>query len=460
MSASGAGTMAFGKFPRCATQAVRTRRQRRSYQRVSVLLQDIEAAYGQCVSVLTVGRWFAVIRIMRKVSDMTASKATDTSSKERSGDPPLSGITVLELAGVGPAPFGVMLLADLGADVIRVDRVTDTPEEQLMRPLSRGRRSIGVDIGSERGRDIVLSLAERSDVFVEPFRAGVAERLGLGPTTVHDLNPRLVYVRMSGYGQHGPLAKRAGHDINYLSITGALHAIGRPHTPPPPPLNIVADFAGGGLYLAVGVMAALIARERDGVGEVVDVAMVDGVASLTTIFHGLISQGSWTSERGTNLLDGGAPFYDTYATSDGRYVAVGAIEPEFYERLLHTLGLDPTQYPQQDRTLWPLLRHQLAMRFASRTREEWDKAFAGMDACVSPVLSLVEAPLHEHNVARGAFRTIGGTKVPAPAPRLSRCGATSGIAAPARGAHTDEVLTSLGIGLETIGDLRKDRVVG
>lgn len=361
---------------------------------------------------------------------------------------PLAGTTIVEVAAIGPAPFGVMLLADLGAEVIRVDRassVEDPQQEAAMAGLSRGRRSVAVDLKHPDGLDVLLRLAGAADVLVEGFRPGVAERLGFGPDICLERNPRLVYARMTGWGQEGPLAERAGHDIDYAAVAGALHPVGRPGEPPAPPLNYLADFGGGGAYLAIGVAAALFERERSGRGQVVDAAMVDGAASLTAFFHGLLDMGAWTTERGSNLLDGAAPFYDTYATADGGYIAVGCLEPRFYAEFLERLDLDPGEWPQFDRDRWPEQKRRLAELFASEPREHWEERFAGSDACVAPVLALDEAPEHPHNTARGAFVEVDGATQPAPAPRFSRTPGEAGDPAPDPGDHTDDIVAELGL---------------
>ncbi|HEX9887844.1 MAG TPA: CaiB/BaiF CoA-transferase family protein [Nitriliruptorales bacterium] len=374
---------------------------------------------------------------------------------------PLDGITVLELAAIGPAPFGVMLLADLGAQVIRVDRIAaargNPGSEASMHGLNRGRRSVGVDLKSDQGTQVVLDLVERCDVLVEGMRPGVAERLGVGPEPCFERNPALIYARMTGWGQEGPLADQAGHDIDYAAISGALHPIGRADSPPPPPLNLLSDFAGGGSYLALGVVAALFERVTSGQGQVIDAAMVDGTVNLTAFVHGLLGLGMWTTERQANLLDGGSPFYDTYACSDGRYIAVGAIEPQFYAALLDGLGLDPDEVPQHDHARQ---RERFTALFASRTRDEWAEHFAGTDACVAPVLSLEEAREHPHNVARGLFTQVeGGGVQPAPAPRFSRTPLRADRPVPAYGAHTDEVLGELGYAPAHIASLRASGAV-
>lgn len=357
---------------------------------------------------------------------------------------PLDGMRVLELAGLGAAPFGCMVLADLGADVLRVDRPGGTwPGADTM---GRGRRSVEVDLKDPDGVALVLDLAERADVLVESFRPGVAERLGVGPDRCLERNPRLVYARLSGWGQEGPLADAAGHDIDYIAVAGALDPIGRSGGAPVPPLNLVGDFGGGGMLLCVGVLAALYERERSGRGQVVDAAMVDGAALLTTMFHVLRAAGMWRDERGSNLLDGGAPYYDVYETSDGRHVAVGALEPEFYARLVETVGLDPADLPpRDDPASWPRLRERLAGVFRQRTRDEWVRRFEDVDACVAPVLSLGEAPSHPHHAARGTFVDVGGVVQPAPAPRFSRTPAGVPAPPPRLGEGAADALTDWGV---------------
>jgi alpha-methylacyl-CoA racemase len=307
---------------------------------------------------------------------------------------PLHGIRVIEIASLAPAPFGCMVLADLGAQVLRVERAeacqADAPVPAD--PLARGRTSIGLNLKDPAGVELLLRLTEQADVLVEGFRPGVAERLGFGPDACLRRNPALVFARMTGWGQHGPLARRAGHDIDYIAVSSALHPIGRAGQRPVPPLNLVGDFGGGGMLLALGVLAALVERHRSGQGQVIDAAMVDGSALLTAFLYGLRARGAWQDERGANILDGGAPFYDTYQTADGEFVAVGALEPQFYARLLEGLGLADAGLPAQlDRAGWPALRERFAAVFASRTRDEWTETFAGTDACVAPVLSAAEA---------------------------------------------------------------------
>jgi alpha-methylacyl-CoA racemase len=336
---------------------------------------------------------------------------------------PLAGVRVLELAGIGPGTHAAMLLADLGADVLRVERPAGglrlLPAEKDH--LLRGRRSVAADLKDPDQRDTVLRLVDRADVLIEGYRPGTTERLGVGPDACLARNPRLVYARMTGWGQDGPLADRAGHDINYLSLTGALHAIRAGDGKPVPPLNLLGDFGGGSLYLVTGVLAALLERNRSGRGQVLDVSIVDGVSSLLQMIWALRGQGGWQDEPGTNLLDSGAPFYDTYRCADGGWVAVGALEPAFYAQLLAGLALEPAELPaQHDRGRWPELRSRLAERFATRTQSAWEKIFAGTDACVTPVLSFTEAAEHPHLIARGTLPERHGVVQAAAAPRFSR----------------------------------------
>jgi alpha-methylacyl-CoA racemase len=335
---------------------------------------------------------------------------------------PLAGLRVVELAGIGPGPFAAMHLADLGADVVRVDRpgpvspITGDPRLNL---LNRGKRSVAVDLKHAKGPEVVLALAERADVLIEGWRPGVAERLGVGPEHVWVRNPKLVYGRMTGWGQEGPLAHSAGHDIDYIGVAGALHPIGRAGGPPQVPINLVGDFGGGSLYLVVGILAALHEAASTGRGQVVDAAIVDGAAHLTTMVHSLMAGGRWTPTRGANLLDTGAPFYDVYETADGGHMAVGALEPQFFAELVRLLGLDGPDFPTQyELHRWPEMRERIAAVFASRTREEWTKVFGGTDACVAPVLSVAEAPHDPHLVARGTYEERDGVVQPAPAPRF------------------------------------------
>ncbi|MFT2014464.1 CaiB/BaiF CoA transferase family protein [Streptomyces sp. 796.1] len=335
---------------------------------------------------------------------------------------PLTGVRVVELAGIGPGPYAAMVLADLGADVVRVDRPTGpvlgiVPAHDL---TNRNKRSVTVDLKSDRGPHTVLDLVERADVLIEGMRPGVAERLGVGPDACLARNPRLVYGRMTGWGQHGPLAPRAGHDIGYLATTGVLGMIGAPDAPPAIPANLLGDYAGGSLYLVIGVLAALQhARTPGGTGQVVDAAIVDGAAHLSTMIHGMLAAGAWQDHRGVNLLDGGCPFYGVYETADGGYMAVGALEPQFYAEFTNLIGIADQAPGQGDTTRWEELRAQVAARFKTRTRQEWTEVFEPSDACVAPVLSLREAPTHPHLAARGTFTDHAGVVQPAPAPRFS-----------------------------------------
>ena len=375
---------------------------------------------------------------------------------------PLNGVRVIEIASLAPGPFGCMILADLGADVVRVDRAGggDGLDLRPAGPLARSRRSIALNLKDPAGIDVLLRLTDTADVLVEAFRPGVAERLGFGPQVCAGRNPRLIYARMTGWGQHGPLASTAGHDINYIAVAGSLDPIGRAGERPVPPLNLVGDFGGGGMLLAVGVLAALLERERSGLGQVVDVAMVDGSALLASFLYGLRAAGGWRDERGTNLLDGGAPFYDTYRTADGRHMAVGALEPKFYAELLAGLGLDPAGLPAQyDRSGWPVLRAALTAAFGGRTQAEWAAVFDGSDACVAPVVSPADAPDHPHNAARGTFVDVGGLIQPAPAPRFSRTPAGPPAPPQAAGASTAEVMASLGFTDQQITRLRDQGAV-
>jgi len=378
---------------------------------------------------------------------------------------PLEGVRVVEIAALGPAPMCCMLLSDLGADVVRVDRVGSAlelfPAPAKFQVLNRGRRSVGLDLKSPVGLAAALRLVEKADVLIEGFRPGVAERLGLGPAPCHAKNPRLVYGRMTGWGQEGPLADTAGHDIDYLALTGALHAIGRADGAPVIPLNLVADFGGGALYLAVGVLGALVERQRSGLGQVVDAAMVDGAAHLTTLVHGLMATGAWRDERGVNVLDGGAPFYDVYQAKDGKYLAVGALEPRFFATLVNLLDLPAEDRARQhDPSTWPLLRGAIAGRIAEKTRDEWCAIFDRSDACVAPVLSFAEAKEHPHLRARGTFVEIDGVVQPAPAPRFSRTPSTTPHVAHEPGADTAAALLDWGFTAEELATLRATGAAG
>lgn len=371
---------------------------------------------------------------------------------------PLEGYRVIELAGLGPAPYACMLLAEAGADVLRLGRIAPGALPAAARDdlLARSRPSVGIDLKRPEAVELILDLVARSDALIEGFRPGVAERLGLGPEECWARNARLVYGRMTGWGQEGPLAARAGHDIDYLALSGALWPIGRQGERPVPPLNLVGDFGGGGMLLAFGVVAALLDVQRSGEGQVVDAAMVDGAASLTTMLHGLLHQGAWERERGTNLLDSGAPFYEVYETADGKYVAVGAIEPPFYAALLEGLGLSDDELgPQLDRARWPATKVRFASVFKQRTQAQWNEAFGGTDACVAPVLAPWEAPGHPHNAARATFVTRDGVVQPAPVPRFSR---TASEVREAPGSL--EALGAWGVGEDAARDLVEAGVLG
>jgi alpha-methylacyl-CoA racemase len=362
---------------------------------------------------------------------------------------PLHGLRVIEMAGIGPAPLACMLLADLGADVVRVDRLEPSGLGLAMAPRhdinARGRRSVALNLKSAAGREAVLRLLARADVLVEGFRPGVMEKLGLGPDACHALNQRLVYGRMTGFGQTGPLAAAAGHDLNYIALTGVLDAIGPAGGAPLPPLNLVGDYGGGALYLAFGVLAALFERQQSGQGQVVDAAMVDGAASLAAVFFGLKAAGNWAGPRGTNLLDGGAPFYATYATADGRYISLAALEPKFFAQLAKALGLEQRFVARQyDQRLWPELRRAIGDAVLQHSRDEWCRRLEGSDACFAPVLTFDEAPAHAHATARQSFVSVDGVVQPAPAPRFGRTPAGLPRPAPQSGEHTAQVLQEAG----------------
>lgn len=373
---------------------------------------------------------------------------------------PLDDITILEFAALGPVPFAGMVLAGLGADVIRIDRpggpVTPDP---MIGAVGRGKRSIALNLKDPAAVEIVRRLARRADALIEGFRPGVMERLGLGPDGCHHANPKFVYGRMTGWGDDGPFASMAGHDLNYVGLSGALHPIGEPDRIALP-LNYVADFGGGAMFLVAGVLAALLDRDRAG-GTVVEAAMVDGAALLASPIYEMLATGLWEDRRGVNLLDGSAPFYTTYATADGAWMAVAPLEPHFYAELLERLGLEPSELPAQyDRAAWPELRRRFAARFAERTRSEWEAIFDGTDACVTPVLSLSEAPKHPHNAARGIFGGPEGHQLPTPSPRVGGLPPRELPEPPEPGAHTDELLTGLGYDADAIDRFRATGVVG
>ncbi len=367
---------------------------------------------------------------------------------------PLSGLKVLELAGIGPSPYACMLLADLGAEILRLERGnSEAPDDSHWDLLTRSRPSVAVDLKNPAGRDLVLELAEQADVLIEGFRPGVAERLGLGPDDLAARNSRLVYGRMTGWGQDGPLAQRAGHDINYIALAGALWPIGREGERPVPPLNLVGDFGGGGMLLAFGVLAAVYSAQATGQGQVVDAAMIDGAASLMTMTHSFLNSGLWQEERGTNLLDTGAHFYEVYETSDQKYMAVGAIEKKFYQELLKGLQLSEDELPNQmDRSQWRAMKERFAALFAEKTRDEWTAIFEDVDACVTPVLSPSEAGDHRHMKARRVIE--GAIPQPQPAPRFSKTPGAISRAPMTPGSGTSEGLAAWGIPAERITTLR------
>ena len=356
---------------------------------------------------------------------------------------PLKGLRVVELAGIGPGPHAAMILGDLGADVVRVERPgkrSGNPTKASSHVL-RNRRSVAADLKTEEDRDLVLRLIAKADVLIEGYRPGVTERLGLGPEDCAKVNDRLVYARMTGWGQSGPRSRQAGHDINYISLNGVLHAVGRAGERPVPPLNLVGDFGGGSMFLLVGILAALWERERSGKGQVVDAAMVDGSSVLATMMWALRHMGLWSDARGTNMLDTGAPYYDTYECADGRYVAVGSIEPQFYAELIDKLGLEPAELPgQNDVARWPELRARLTETFAAHDRDHWAEVFANSDACVTPVLSFGEVETESHNTERDTFYRENGSLFPAPAPRFSRTVPTQPTPPGVPGADTEAVL--------------------
>ncbi|MBU2548206.1 MAG: CoA transferase [Proteobacteria bacterium] len=375
---------------------------------------------------------------------------------------PLQGFKIIEFAGIGPGPFCAMMLADMGADVIRLERKTKPKSDRDPRTeiLHRGRRSVAMDLKNARAIEAVLKMIEGADAILEGFRPGVMERLGLGPDVCLARNPRLVYGRMTGWGQDGPLAQAAGHDINYIAITGALHSIGRTDQTPVPPLNLVGDFGGGGMLLAFGMACALCETQRSGRGQVVDAAMVDGASALMAMFYGFRAAGMWSDRRGTNHLDGGSHYYDTYECRDGRYISIGSIEPQFYALLLEKAGLDDPDFQvQSDRERWARLKEKLVALFKTRTRDEWCEIMEGTDVCFGPVLTLEEAPNHPHNAARKTFIDLDGVVQPAPAPRFSRTVPQVQGPPPAHGQHTRSALADWGFDPLEIEDLAQAGVI-
>ena len=379
---------------------------------------------------------------------------------------PLQGLKIVEMVGIGPAPFCAMLFADMGAEVIRIDRYNSGAGGDVGQPgtrfdvTARGRRSLAIDLKKASAADTVLQLIDQADVLIEGFRPGVMERLGLGPEVCLPRNPKLVYGRMTGWGQHGPLANAAGHDINYIALTGALHAIGRSGEPPVVPLNYIGDFGGGAMLLAFGILCALTKSRSSGVGQVVDAAMTDGAALLSSMMYGMKAADSWSNQRGENLLDGGAHFYGTYACADGKYVAIGSIEPQFYALLMQLSGVDDPAFKEQmDARSWPMLKYRLTDVFLTKTRAEWCSLMEGTDVCFAPVLDWDEAPQHPHNVARETFIKVDGVTQPAPAPRFSRTPPVMPDAPAAPGAHSEAILRDWGISTETINRLKDGKVI-
>ena len=372
---------------------------------------------------------------------------------------PLDGLRVVELEGLGPAPFCGMMLADMGAEVISVTR-RSAAGSRAAQISERGKKTIALNLKHPDGVAAVLDLCAGADILIEGFRPGVAERLGIGPEACAARNPKLVYGRMTGWGQTGPLAGAAGHDINYISLSGALHAIGRAGERPVPPLNLVGDFGGGGMFLAFGLMCAVFEAQRSGKGQVVDVSMVDGSAALMHMMYQFMAMGAWRDERGVNMLDGAAHFYDTFETADGKYVSIGSIEPQFYALLVRLAGLDAAEFaPQNDPAQWPALKQKLAAVIRRRTRDEWCAIMEGTDVCFAPVLSMTEAPHHPHNVARGTYIEVEGVTQPAPAPRFSRTATAVPAAAAPAGSDTAAVLAAIGYAPERIAALRDAGVV-
>ncbi len=376
---------------------------------------------------------------------------------------PLSGKRIIEIAGIGPGPFCAMILADLGAEVIRVDRASSVPDEFPDAPsldlLNRGRDSIAVDLKKEKGIETVLRLVEKSDALIEGFRPGVAERLGIGPDVCLERNSRLIYGRMTGWGQQGSYSTMAGHDINYIALSGVLGLIGREDQGPVPPVNLIGDFGGGGMLLALGVCAALVETSQSGKGQIIDAAMTDGSALLATMVHSFTAMGIW-GERGTNMLDTGAPFYDVYECADGQYISLGSIEPQFYAELMRLTEFDQEEIPKQmDRARWGEMKERMAEKILTKTREEWEELMEGTDVCFAPVLSIQEAYAHQHNQERQTFVEIAGVMQPAPAPRFSRTPGEISAPPPHPGQHTEQVLTRLGFTGEEISTLKEQNAI-
>lgn len=373
---------------------------------------------------------------------------------------PLQGMRILEMAGIGPGPFCAMMLSDMGAEVIRIDRLDQKGAGNSANVLNRGRRSIALDLKNPAAVETVLKLVDKADALIEGFRPGVMERLGLGPEVCLDRNPRLVFGRMTGWGQSGPLSQAAGHDINYISIAGALGAMGYADRPPTPPLNLVGDFGGGAMYLLCGVLAALLERNTSNRGQVIDAAMTDGTASLLSPFFGLMAMNMWTTDRESNKLDGGAHYYGSYECSDGKYISIGSIEPKFYALLLSKCGISDEEFlAQQDQQAWPSLREKLIALFKTETREHWCKLMEGSDVCFAPILDLSEAPNHPHNKARDTYVNFDGVTQPAPAPRFSRTQSEIQSSAAMVGEHTEQILADWGYSESEIEQLRTSKAI-
>ena len=373
---------------------------------------------------------------------------------------PLKGLKIIEMAGIGPGPFCGMVLADLGVEIIRVDRASAIGTGSKQDAANRGKKSIAVDLKSEEGVEVVLKLVETADAIFEGFRPGVMERLGLGPDVCSERNERIVFGRMTGWGQEGPLANAAGHDINYISLTGALAAIGRPGSPPVPPLNLIGDFGGGGMLLALGLLAALLESKKSKKGQVVDAAMTDGSALLMTMIYSMYSSGMWKTSMGSNLLDGGSHFYDTYECKDGKFISLGSIEPQFYALLCQIAELDESIFGKQmSRDSWPEQKEAIKKIILDKTRDEWCELMEGTDVCFAPVLDMSEAPKHPHNIERKTFIDLEGVTQPAPAPRFSRTEPEVVSSPSVVGEHTDEVLTSIGFSDEDINTLKTSGAV-
>lgn len=381
---------------------------------------------------------------------------------------PLAGIKVVEMVGLGPCPFAAMMLADMGAEVIRIDRKAAAagaanPFPMLGTPfdvLARSRRSLALDLKQDAAKAVVHRLIGQADVLIEGFRPGVMERLGFGPEPCLQANPRLVYGRVTGWGQHGPLAQAAGHDLNYIALTGMLAAIGRADSAPPPPLNLVGDFGGGGMMLAFGVVCAVLEARSCGRGQVIDAAMSDGAALLGAMVYGMRAYGSWSGTRGANLLDGGAPFYDSYACADGLFITIGSLEPQFYAQLLALTGIADPDFSQADSSRWPAMRARFAGLFASEPRAHWCQLLEATDVCFAPVLDMAEAPAHPHNAARASFVEVAGVVQPAPAPRFSRSAPAATTPASAPGADSEAILADWGFDAPAIDALRTAGVIG